>query len=62
VPPTTTPKSVWQYHRWREAKKCGTTFLYGLLTRHPHVEPAAKKELHYFDVLFEPSLMSQSIW
>jgi hypothetical protein len=33
------------------AKKCGTTFLYDLLTRHPHVEPAAKKELHYFDIL-----------
>jgi hypothetical protein len=34
-------------------KKGGTTFLYDLLTRHPHVEPAAKKELHYFDVLIE---------
>ncbi len=33
------------------AKKCGTTFLYGLLSRHPYVEPAAKKELHYFDIL-----------
>ncbi len=33
------------------AKKCGTTFLYDLLARHPHVEPAAKKELHYFDIL-----------
>ncbi len=35
------------------ARKCGTTFLYDLLTRHPCVEPAAKKELHYFDILFE---------
>ena len=35
------------------AKKCGTTFLYDLLIRHPHVEPAAKKELHYFDILYE---------
>ena len=35
------------------AKKCGTTFLYDLLARHPHVEPAAKKELHYFDILYE---------
>jgi Sulfotransferase domain len=35
------------------ARKCGTTFLYDLLTRHPYVEPAAKKELHYFDILFE---------
>ena len=33
------------------AKKCGTTFLYDLLSRHPYVEPAAKKELHYFDIL-----------
>jgi hypothetical protein len=35
------------------ARKCGTTFLYDLLTRHPYVEPAAKKELHYFDILFK---------
>ena len=35
------------------AKKCGTTFLYDLLSRHPYVEPAAKKELHYFDIFFE---------
>ncbi len=30
------------------ATKCGTTFFYHLLTRHPHVEPAAFKELIYF--------------
>ncbi len=35
------------------AKKGGTTFLYDLLTRHPHVKPAAKKELHFFDILFD---------
>ncbi len=35
------------------APKCGTTFLYHLLTKHPHVEPAAFKELHYFDHLFD---------
>ncbi len=35
------------------ARKCGTTFLYDLMSRHPHVEPAAKKELHYFDILFK---------
>jgi hypothetical protein len=29
--------------------KTGTTFLYYLLTRHPYVEPAATKEVHYFD-------------
>lgn len=29
--------------------KTGTTFLYYLLTRHPYAEPAATKEVHYFD-------------
>ena len=29
--------------------KTGTTFLYYLLTRHPYVEPAVTKEVHYFD-------------
>jgi hypothetical protein len=33
------------------AMKAGTTFLYNLLTLHPLVEPAAAKELHYFDNL-----------
>jgi hypothetical protein len=33
------------------AQKCGTTFLYRrLLSQHPHVEPARKKEIHYFDL------------
>jgi hypothetical protein len=31
------------------AQKCGTTSLYHLLTQHPYVEPAAFKELHFFD-------------
>jgi hypothetical protein len=31
------------------AQKCGTTFLYDLLSQHPQVEPAIKKEVHYFD-------------
>jgi hypothetical protein len=35
------------------APKCGTTFLYHLLTQHPHVEPGAFKEVHYFDLLFD---------
>jgi hypothetical protein len=35
------------------AWKGGTTFLYNLLTLHPHVQPAADKELHYFDRLIE---------
>ena len=34
-------------------KKCGTTYLYHLLSQHPLVEPAASKELHYFDALYE---------
>jgi hypothetical protein len=33
------------------AQKSGTTSLYHLLARHPYVEPAATKELHYFDGL-----------
>ena len=32
------------------SKKGGTTF-YNILTQHPHIEPAARKELHYFDIL-----------
>ena len=35
------------------APKCGTTFLYYLLTKHPHVEAAACKEPGYFNTLFE---------
>jgi Sulfotransferase domain len=31
------------------AQKGGTSFLYYLLSRHPLVEPAARKELHFFD-------------
>jgi hypothetical protein len=34
-------------------KKCGTTFLYQLLGQHPLVQPAAAKELHFFDALFD---------
>ncbi len=35
------------------AMKCGTTSFYHLLVQHPHVEPAANKELHYFDMFFD---------
>jgi Sulfotransferase domain len=35
------------------APKCGTTSLYYLLTRHPHVKPAAAKELHFFSSHFD---------
>lgn len=31
------------------AQKGGTTFLYNVLRRHPHVEAAVKKEIHFFD-------------
>lgn len=31
------------------AQKSGTTALYGLLTNHPSVKPAAVRELHFFD-------------
>jgi Sulfotransferase domain len=37
-------------------RKCGTTFLYHLLGQHPLVEPAASKELHFFDALFEEGI------
>ncbi len=38
------------------AHKCGTTSLYHLLTRHPHVEPAAAKELQFFDSHFDKGI------
>jgi hypothetical protein len=38
------------------AQKCGTTSLYDLLTRHPHVERAALKEVHYFDHHFDKGI------
>ena len=38
------------------AQKCGTTSLYHLLTRHPLVEPAASKELHFFDSLYDEGI------
>ena len=38
------------------AAKAGTTSLYDLLTRHPHVECAALKELNYFDDVFEKGI------
>jgi hypothetical protein len=37
-------------------KKCGTTFLYHLLGQHPLVQPAASKELHFFDVHFDEGI------
>jgi len=37
-------------------KKCGTTFFYHLLSQHPLIEPAAAKELHFFDRHFDEGL------
>ncbi|AHY47992.1 Sulfotransferase domain [Rubrobacter radiotolerans] len=31
-------------------RKCGTSLLYHILTQHPQVESAVKKEVHYFDL------------
>ena len=33
-------------------KKCGTTYLYNLLSQHPYVAPAVEKEVHYFDARY----------
>ena len=38
------------------AQKCGTTTFYNLLTSHERVEPAALKELHYFDDHFDEGI------
>jgi hypothetical protein len=35
------------------AQKCGTSSLYRLLCQHPYVEPAARKEVHFFDTQFD---------
>jgi hypothetical protein len=37
-------------------RKCGTTFLYHLLTQHPRVEPAAGKEVHFFNRSFDEGI------
>lgn len=31
------------------AERCGTTSLYNYLIEHPHIAPASKKEVHFFD-------------
>lgn len=38
------------------AQKCGTSFLYDLLTQHPYVEPATRKEVHYFDIHYSKGI------
>ena len=38
------------------AQKGGTSFLYHLLAHHPLVEPAARKEMHFFDSHFDKGI------
>lgn len=38
------------------AQRSGTTSLYRYLTEHPSIAPAAKKEVHFFDVHYEEGL------
>jgi Sulfotransferase domain len=38
------------------APRCGTSAFYTLLTQHPNVERAAKKEVHYFDNQFDKGI------
>ena len=38
------------------AQKCGTGFLYRLLSQHPLMEPSRRREVHYFDVRFAEGL------
>ena len=35
------------------AQKSGTSSLYHLLSQHPYIRPAVRKELHYFSVFFD---------
>jgi hypothetical protein len=42
--------------------RSGTTFFYRLLSEHPHVQPAFKKELHFFDLLFDEGAQWHQRW
>jgi len=35
------------------AQKCGTSSLYSYLLQHPNVLPAARKEVHFFDLNYQ---------
>lgn len=39
------------------AQRCGTTSLYHYLTEHPHIVPAVRKEVHFFDNYFEEGII-----
>jgi hypothetical protein len=43
-------------------ERSGTSFFYRLLAQHPHVQPAAKKELHFFDLLFDEGIEWYRRW
>lgn len=34
------------------AQRCGTSYLYGELIKHPQIAPALKKEVHFFDLQY----------
>lgn len=38
------------------AQKCGTTTLYNILSNHPNILPATRKEIHFFDGRFNKGL------
>jgi hypothetical protein len=38
------------------AQRCGTTYLYDKLSKHPNIIPALKKEIHFFDVNFSKGI------
>jgi radical SAM protein with 4Fe4S-binding SPASM domain len=51
------------YARYREpsflvigAQKCGTSSLYHNLIRHPSIQPAGRKEIHFFDEHYEKGM------
>ena len=38
------------------AQRCGTSSLYAYLAQHPQVAPAARKEVHYFDLNYQKGI------
>ena len=44
------------------AQRCGTSTLYSLLTEHPQINKAGRKEVHYFDQHFSEGLSWYRSW
>lgn len=44
------------------APRCGTTWLYENLSRHPEIWMTPVKEIHYFDQLGKPAVMRKKYW